>query len=165
MSITRTLTLCGLMCASVLSAQDVRGGVQAALAIPQADLSDVANMGLQVGGHARWAFGGGHGLMARGDFASYGKKDGVTTTALTFAADYTYHLDRNKQGFYLLAGLSHQSMNYSGWGAHSSDSGIGFDFGAGLDVNRNLGAQLRYTTHNLDRATVASLNLGVTWTF
>ena len=165
MTIQPAFVLGALMFGCSLTAQDVRGGIQAALALPQGDLSDVANMGLQVGGHARWDFSGGHGLMARGDFAAYGKKDGITVSSILLAADDTFHLHQNRQGIYLLAGLSHQNVNYSGWDSHSSDSGLGIDLGAGLDLNRNLGFQLRYTTHNLDHATIASMNLGVTWTF
>jgi hypothetical protein len=50
-----------------LSAQDVRFGVQGALALPDNDLTDNADAGLQLGGHVRWDFGRGHGVMAPGD--------------------------------------------------------------------------------------------------
>ena len=149
---------------TALSAQEVRVGVQGALAFPANDLTDVANLGLQLGGHARWDFGGGHGLMARADLAFYGSKDGASTTSFGGGADYTYHVDHNRRGLYLLAGATFASYSISGGGT-ASRSGLGFDVGAGYDLTRNLGLQLRYTTHNLDHATMSSLNLGATWSF
>lgn len=154
-----------LLGGAFLPAADIRGGVQGGLSLPQGDLADVANMGLHLGGHLRWDYGRGHGLMARGEFTPYGKKNGVTTNTFLFGADYTYHIDRNRRGVYVLAGLSHLNANYSGWGRRSGDSGIGFSFGGGMDMDRNLGFQVRFNSHSVDNATLASLNLGVTWTF
>lgn len=139
-------------------------GVQAAVAFPVGDLPDVAKPGILLGGHGRWDFGGGHGLMARADLGLYASKDGASTNSFGAAADYTYHVDHNRRGLYLLAGVSF--MNYSiSRGSSASRSGFGPDLGIGYDLTRNLGIQARYTTHSLDGATMASLNLGATWTF
>ena len=153
-----------VLAGTALGAQDVRVGVQGAFAFPANDLTDVANLGLQLGGHARWDFGRGHGLMARLDVTFYGSKDGASTTSFGGGADYTYHVDHDRRGLYLLAGATLTSYSVSGGGT-ASRSGLGLDVGAGYDLTRNLGLQLRYTTHSLDGATMSSLNLGATWSF
>jgi len=152
-----------LACGTALSAADPAFGFQAALAFPVNDLTTPANQGLQVGGHGRWDFGNGHGLMPRVDVAVYGSKDGFSTTSFGAGADYTYHFDHNRRGVYVLGGLSFMSYSISHGGG--SRSGLGPDLGIGFDTDRHLGFQLRYTTHNLDRATMTSLNLGATYTF
>jgi hypothetical protein len=48
---------------------------------------------------------------------------------------------------------------------NSSHSGLGLDLGAGYDLTRNLGLQVRYITHQMDHGTRSSLNLGCTYTF
>lgn len=148
-----------------LSAQDARFGVQAALAFPVNDLTDNAGLGLQVGGHVRWDFGSGHGLMVRADVTFYTSKDGASTTSQGVGADYTYHFDQNRRGFYVLAGVSMMSYNTSVPGTSFTNNGLGLDLGVGYDVHRNLGLQARYTTHSIDGATLSSLNLGATYTF
>lgn len=153
------------VCGSQASAADPWFGVQGALAFPVNDLTDAANLGLQLGGHARWDFGGGHGLMARGDVTLFGSKDGASTTSFGVGADYTWHPDRNRRGVYLLGGVSFMSYGISLHGHSDSENGLGLDLGVGYDVSRQLGFQARYTTHNLDHATFATLNLGVTYAF
>jgi hypothetical protein len=101
--------------------------------------------------------------MGRADLTFYGSKNSVNTTAIAVGADYTYHFDRNRRGVYFLAGASFMNYNFSG--GPSSRSGLGPDVGLGFDASRNLGFQIRYTTHNLDHATLGSLNLGATYTF
>lgn len=157
--------LLAALAGSSLGASDVRFGVQAALAIPQGDLSDGANLGLQVGGHGRWDFGSGHGLMGRADFTTYGTRHDFTATDLGFGADYTYHVDHNRRGLYFLGGVSFQNYDMKLSGHTESYSGLGIDLGIGFDVDRNLGFQTRLTTHNLDSTVFTSLNLGVTYTF
>ena len=148
-----------------LAAQDVRFGVQGALSIPSADLSDNADLGLQFGGHARWDFGRGHGLMARADLTYYGQKNDVTTSSLALAGDYTYHFERRQRGFYVLAGLSMAAYTRDTPDGTLNDNGLGIDLGVGYDVDRNLGLQARVTNHAFDQATMTALNLGVTYTF
>ena len=148
-----------------LSAQDVRFGVQGALAIPSGDLSDNADAGLQLGGHAKWDFTHGHGLMARIDTTFFGQNDGVNVTNLGVAADYTYHFERRQRGLYLLVGLSDQNYHTSFDGYSRNDNGLGLDFGAGYDLDRHTGLQARYTSTSISNATDSALNLGVTYTF
>lgn len=150
--------------AALSAAEPPAVGIQGALIFPVGDLTNAASPGIQLGGHARWDFGRGHGLMARADLGLYGSKDGTKVTSFGGGADYTYHVDRNRRGIYFLAGLSF--MNYEvSHGGSASRSGFGPALGLGYDHTRNLGFQLRYTNHNLDGASMGSLNLGVTWTF
>jgi hypothetical protein len=151
-------------CAAPAAAAEPFFGLQGALSFPANDLSNVANTGIQVGGHARWDFGGGHGIMARADINLFGSKNGVSTTSFGAGADYSYHLDQNRRGVYFLAGVTMTSYSVSYHGS-SSRSGLGLDLGVGYDVDRRLGFQARYTTHNLDGATFSALNLGVTYGF
>jgi hypothetical protein len=149
--------------AAPLAAQDAQVGGQAALAFPVNDLTNIAELGLTVGAHARWDFGHGHGLMARGDVALYGSKNGFNTNSYAAGADYTYHIDHNRRGLYFLGGLSFMTYSVSHGG--SNHSGLGISLGAGYDLTRNLGLQMRYTTHSVDHGTFSSLNLGATYTF
>ncbi|MDR3673234.1 MAG: outer membrane beta-barrel protein [Holophaga sp.] len=160
-----TLAILILGTALSLSAQEARFGVQGALAIPTSDLSDNADAGLQVGGHAKWDFTHGHGIMARVDATFFGQNDGVDVTNLAVAADYTYHFERRQRGLYVLAGLSGQNYHSSYHGYSQNDNGLGLDLGVGYDLDRHVGLQARYTTTNVSNATYAALNLGVTYTF
>lgn len=139
-------------------------GVQGALVFPANDLTDGANLGLLLGGHGRWDFGNGHGLMGRADLTFYGSKNDNTIHSIDAGADYTYHVDRNRRGLYLLAGVSFINYDNSHAGT-SSQSGLGVDVGLGYDLDRHLGLQLRYITHNIDHGTLSALGLGVTYTF
>lgn len=150
-----------------LAAATPQWGVQGALAFPQGDLSDSASVGLQGGGHARWDFGQGHGLMARGDLTLYGQRHGFSDDSLGIAADYTYHLDRNRRGLYFLGGLSLVDYHWDARDGRShTDTVLGPDLGVGYDLNRNVGLQGRYTFHSASgSSSLDSLNLGVTYTF
>jgi len=163
--VKKTIAILIMGTALALSAQEVRFGVQGALSLPAGDLSDNAGGGLQVGGHARWAFNGGHGIMARADATFFGQKYGVDVSDLAFGGDYTYHFERRQRGLYVLAGLSQQNYRTSFQGYSQSDSSLGLDLGAGYDLDRHLGLQARYTSSNVNEMTYAALNLGVTYTF
>jgi hypothetical protein len=139
-------------------------GLQAAVAFPANDLTDVANLGIQFGGHGRWDFGHGHGLMGRADLTFYGSKDGASTDSIGAGADYTYHFDHNRRGVYLLAGVTFMNYSVSYHGTHSH-SGLGPDVGVGYDVDGHLGLQIRLTSHDVDHSNLYSLNLGATYTF
>ena len=148
-----------------LTADEARLGVQGGMAIPLGDLSDVANLGFQAGVHGRWDLGSGHGLMARVDYAGYGSKQGNSTWDLGGGVDYTYHLNQNRRGPYLLAGMSIQEYNVTNAGSNIYLRGLGFDLGLGYDLDRNLGLQTRLTTHNLNNSTFTSMNVGITYSF
>ncbi len=152
---------------AILAGATPRWGVQAALAVPTGDLSDTSSTGLQVGGHAKWNFGAGHGIMARADLTLYGQRYGFSDRSLGAGADYTYHLDRNQRGFYVLGGLSVVDYHWSTLDNRShTDTALGPDLGVGYDLSRNLGLQARYTFHSgSDSSNLNSLNLGVTYTF
>ena len=164
-SVKKAVAILIMGTALALSAQDVRFGVQGALSLPTNDLADNANGGLQGGGHVRWDFNRGHGLMARADVTLFGKNDGVEVSDLAVAADYTYHFERRQRGMYVLGGLAQHNYHTSYRGSSRNDGGLGLDLGAGYDLNRNLGLQARYTTNNFSDMTYSALNLGVTYTF
>lgn len=163
MKITLALVLMGT--ALSLSAQDVRFGVQGALSLPGTDLSDNADAGLQIGGHARWSFARGSGVIARVDATFYGQNDGTNVSDLAFGADYTYHFSGRQTGPYVLAGLSQHNFNTSVSGHSWNNNGLGLDLGGGYDLDRNLGLQARYTTTSFDGMTYSAMNLGATYTF
>jgi hypothetical protein len=165
LNLFRSLLPALLLATGAAHAAEPAFGFQGALALPTGDLSDMAGLGLQAGGHARWDFGRGHGIMARADATFYGSKHGVTTSSLAAAGDYTYHLDQNRRGLYFLAGISFINYSHSWNGVSNSNNGLGFDIGAGFDLDKHLGLQARYTSHNLDSIGYGSLNLGVTYTF
>ena len=148
-----------------LAAQEARFGVQGAIAFPTGDLGDNADLGLQLGGHVRWNFGSGHGLMARADLTSYGSKDGVDTSSFALGADYTYHVDQDQSGLYFLAGLSFQDCHRDFPDGSITDNGLGLDLGVGYDLNQHLGLQARVTSQSADNGNLTALNLGVTYTF
>lgn len=154
-----------LSAAAAHAQEPPRFGVQAALSLPANDLTDVANLGFQFGGHGKWDFGHGHGLMGRADVTLYGSKNNFSTTDFGAGADYTYHLDRTQRGVYFLAGVSFLSFSTSGYGHSTSNNGLGIDLGLGYDLDRHVGLQARYTTHSVNGGTFAALNLGVTYTF
>jgi len=160
----RTLLLPALLTAVTgLAAATPEWGVQGALAVPTADLSSSAGLGLQGGANAKWNFGGGHGVMGRADLTLYSGKDGANDSSFGVAADYTFHPDRNARGVYFLGGLSF--LTYSAGHGTGSVNGFGLDLGVGYDQDRHIGYQIRYTTHSINSATLASLNLGITYTF
>jgi hypothetical protein len=157
--------LCAGLAGLPLAAQDLRLGVQGALSFPGGDLSDAAQPGLQVGGHLRWDFRQGHGLIARVDWTAYGDKNDVSTSSAGLGADYTYHFERTQRGFYVLAGLSMQTYRRDYPDGYVNDSGLGLDLGVGYDLDRHLGLQARLTSQSVNHATLTALNLGASFTF
>jgi len=154
------------LAAVTLGAQDVRVGVQAAVVFPSGDLGDGAGLGLQGGGHVRWAFAQGHGLMARADVTVFSDRNDAKSTSLAAAVDYTYHFDRNQQGFYVLAGLCVQDYHREFPDGTLNDNGLGLDLGVGYDLDRHFGVQARVTSQSASYSTtLTSLNLGVTYSF
>jgi hypothetical protein len=161
----KMLTILIMGSALALSAQDVRLGVQGGVSLPAGDLSSNATLGLQLGGHARFEFREGHGIMGRVDLTFYGQNSDTNVTDLAVAADYTYHVERRQQGLYVLAGLSQQNF-HTGFPDYSrNDNGLGIDLGVGYDLDRHLGMQARYTTNSFSGLTYSALNVGVTYTF
>jgi len=163
--VKKTILFLVMGSALALSAQTPRFGVQAGLSMPTNSLGDNANAGLQLGGHAKWDFKRGHGVMGRADLTFYGQNHDIDVTNLAAAADYTYHLEGGQQGVYLLGGLSLQNYHTSFPATSRNNSGLGLDLGAGYDLDRHLGLQARYTTTSFSDFTYAALNLGVTYTF
>lgn len=148
-----------------LAAAEVDFGVQAAASLPTSNLSDNAYVGVQGGGHMRWDFSHGHGIMFRADLAVYPQNGGTSVNGFAVAADYTYHLEGHHTGLYVLGGLSQASYHTSFSSYSRSDSGLGFDVGAGYDIDRHVGLQARYTSYSFTGLTYSAMNVGVTYTF
>jgi hypothetical protein len=148
-----------------LCAEDVRFGLQGALAIPSADLSNNGSLGIQGGGHAKWNIGEGHGLMPRADLNIYTAHNGVNVTGLSLACDYTYHVERSASGFYLLAGVNEATYHTSFSNHSTNDTSLGIDLGVGYDYDKHLGLQARYMTNSFNSVTYGALNVGVSYTF
>jgi hypothetical protein len=161
----KAVAILTMSAAFFLAAAEPQFGVQAGLSLPSGDLSDNGYLGPYLGGHARWYFGGGHGLMARADLTFYGSNNSISVTGFGVGADYTYHLDQRLEGLYFLAGLTQESFHTSYPGYSSNDNALGIDFGVGYDMDRHLGLQARYETHNLNHMTYSALDLGVTYSF
>ncbi len=159
----RALAAAALLIGPAAHAGDPAWGLQGQVSIPQGDLSDVANMGLGVGGHALWDFGSGHALRARLDYTFYSEKSKTTTSMLGLGADYNYYFSGRQREFYLIAGLGSHSYHQSG--DEGTRSGVGFAFGVGYQVDAHVGGELRYTTTNVKDNTMIALNLGVTYRF
>ena len=160
-------SLLALASAALLAGATPRYGVQGALALPEGDLSDTSSAGIQVGGHALWDFGRGHGIMGRADLTLYSQHHDESNTSLGVGADYTYHVEGRRHGFYLLGGLSLMDYHWSSLDDRShTDTSLGPDLGVGYDLDRNFGVQARYTFHTgAESSDLNSLNLGVTYTF
>ena len=151
---------------ALLSGAEPQWGVQGALVFPSGDLSHSAGPGLDVGGHARWNFGEGHGLMARADLTLFGQNNGYSDSSFGVGADYTYHLSRGQRGVYFLGGVSVVDYHWTPWDGQSrSDSNLGLDLGVGYDVDRNLGFQLRSTSNGGSGSNLDALSLGATFSF
>ncbi len=161
----KTVAILAMGAAFSLAAAEPQFGVQAGLSAPFNDLSNNGNLGPYLGGHARWYFGGGHGLMARADLTFYGSNNSISVTGFGVGADYTYHLEQHLEGLYFMAGLTEESFHTSYVGSSRNDNALGIDFGVGYDMDRHLGLQARYLTHNLDHMTYSALDLGVTYSF
>jgi hypothetical protein len=161
----KTVAILILGGALTLAAAEPHFGVQGALSLPVNNLSNNAYVGFQAGGHGRWYFEQGHGLMARADMTLYSPNGGTNVTDLGVAADYTYHLERSPVGVYLLAGLSQNSFHTSFSDRSRNDSGLGWDLGAGYDLDHHTGVQVRYVTHSFSGLTYSAFNVGVTYTF
>jgi hypothetical protein len=161
----KILTILIMGSALALSAQDIRLGVQGGVSLPAGDLSSNATLGLQLGGHAKFEFRGGHGIMGRVDLTFYGQNSGTNVTDLAVGADYTYHVEGRQQGLYVLAGLSDQNYHTGFPNFSRNDSGLGIDLGLGYDIDRHLGLQTRWTTNSFSGLTYSALNVGVTYTF
>ena len=155
-----------LVSGAFLSSAEPQWGVQGGLVFPSGDLSYSAGPGLDAGGHARWNFGEGHGLMARADLTVYGQSNGNSDSSIGVGADYTYHVNRAPRGLYLLGGLSVVATRWTPWhGQSRSDTNLGLDLGLGYDLNRSLGFQLRSTTHGGSGGNLDALRLGATLSF
>lgn len=124
MDLRRHLYL-AILCSAVLSAQDLRVGIQGSLWLPQGELKTFVNDAIGFGGgfHVLVDFKKGHALRPRFDGTYFhGRKRSYTatlgTTDLLFSGktditdysigvDYNYYFNREISGFYLTIGIAY----------------------------------------------------------
>ncbi len=148
------LALALALAGPLLSAQDLSGGLQTGLSLPVGDLKDKpaagtnALFGAHIGGHLDFALTPHHEVRAQLTFhglqgsdwgGAYGniKHD---YKILQAGADWVYHFQGPRQGWYTIAGASLNSIkdDYSGNGlsGSSSQSGrLGVRGGGGFTFN------------------------------
>jgi hypothetical protein len=149
----RTLTLAFALAGAALSAQDMTGGLHTGLSLPVGDLKDKSGFGTNqffgahVGGHLDFNLDSHHQVRAQltyQDFpgSGWGGPGDVQNDfkVLQVGADWVYHFQSPRQGWYTVAGASINSIkvDYSGAGfsGSASQSGkIGVRGGGGYTFN------------------------------
>jgi len=145
-----TLALTGM----TLSAQDINGGVYTGLSLPVGDLKDKTDFGTNqffgahVGGHLDFTLTPHHEVRAHVTLARFpGSRWGGPAdfsndfTALQVGADWVYHFQGPRIGWYTLAGASLNSIkddfSGNGFSASSSQSGkLGVRGGGGYTFSK-----------------------------
>jgi len=130
-----------LVCSgAALSAQDINGGLYTGLSAPQGDLKDLSGygtnqlLGLHVGGHLEFNLTPHHEVRGHVTFQNFpGSGWGGPVNpkndfkALQVGADWVYHFQNPRLGWYTIAGASLNSLkdDYSrvGYSASASQSG------------------------------------------
>jgi opacity protein-like surface antigen len=155
---TTAKLICGgfiaaLVAAAPLKAQDFRFGVQGSVVNPMGDLSDIGSTGFGAAFLAEMGLTPNMAIRGKVDYLLFGEKSygqGVKNTPSTFAvtADCIYCLETLNHGFFGVVGISSLSTSSEVSGGGSSitvsESGLGFSVGAGYNINRNMGFELKY---------------------
>lgn len=153
MTLTRLALLAALLATTGLPAtsQEAKFGGQLTLSKPQGDLDTVVDgkLGYGLGAHVFVGFKDGHALVPRIDYlehknSRYGFDYTYKTTKL--GADYNYFVGKKaNEGFFLIAGLSYNSIKGSSSGGSSeTKSNLGFGAGLGYMFTPHLGGELKY---------------------
>lgn len=146
----RTLALALALSGAALAAQDMTGGVYTGLSLPVGDLKDKSGLGTDqffgahVGGHLDFTLTPHHEVRAQVTFVKFpgsswgGPGDPKNDySALQFGADWVYHFDSPRSGWYTVAGASLNSIkdDYSsnfGGGSASQSGKLGVRGGGGF---------------------------------
>ena len=162
----RTLALAFALAGVALSAQDINGGVYTGLSLPVGDLKDKSDygtnqfFGAHVGGHLDFVLTRNHEIRAHVTYqkfpgSGWGGADDFKNefTAIQAGADWVYHFDGPRSGWYTVAGASLNSIkddyeyNVGGFRASGSASqsgklgvrgGGGFSFTPSFSVEGTL---------------------------
>jgi len=136
----RTLVVTLALMGMTLSAQDINGGVYTGLSLPVGDLKDKQDFGTNqffgahVGGHLDFAITPHHEVRGHVTFEGFpgsGWGGGADVKndikALQVGADWVYHFQGPRQGWYTVAGASLNSIkdDFSGNGISGSASQSG----------------------------------------
>ena len=119
----RTLALAIALAGVALSAQDITGGVYTGLSLPVGDLKDKSGLGsdqffgAHVGGHLDFILTPHHEVRAHVTYEKFpgsswgGPEDPKNDySALQVGADWVYHFDNPRAGWYTVAGASLNSI-------------------------------------------------------
>lgn len=119
----RTLVLALALSGIALSAQDITGGVYTGLSLPVGDLKDKSGLGTDqffgahVGGHLDFLITPHHEVRAQVTYVTFpgsgwgGPDDPKNDySALQVGADWVYHFDTRRSGWYTVAGASLNSI-------------------------------------------------------
>ena len=168
--------------------EGIRFGAQVTTSSPMATFhSKEAKQGYGLGAFATYDLGSGQAVVAKLGADRFSKLKtgddvvgGIETTAssISVGADYIMHLNKSKTGFYGLAGLDVQRKHVKKYEqpvvgeqakTKANKTELGFNVGAGYDLNKNLGVQACYKIHtkkeDAKRNSYPSVSVGVTYTF
>jgi hypothetical protein len=151
----RTLPIAFAFMGMALSAQDITGGVYTGLSLPVGDLHDKSGygtnqfFGAHVGGHLDFTLTPNHEIRAQLSYhnlpgSDWGSDYGGAQNdfkILQVGADWVYHFQNSRTGWYTIAGASINSVkdDYSGYGysGSASQSGkLGVRGGGGYTFNK-----------------------------
>jgi len=156
---SRTLFFALALTGTLLSAQDITGGLHTGLSLPLGDLKDKSYrgtnqiFGAHVGGHLDFNLTSHHQVRAQLTFQNFpgstwsgGSGDQNAFKALQAGADWVYHFQSPNQGWYTIAGATVNSIkdewSYTNGvgrritGSSSQSGKLGVRGGGGFTFNR-----------------------------
>jgi opacity protein-like surface antigen len=151
--------IAGLVAAAPLKAQDFRYGAQVSVVNPMGDLSDISRTGFGAAFLVEMGLAPNMAIRGKADYLIFGEKthgQDFKTSASLFSvmADCIYSFDTLDHGFFGVVGISSLNATAKLSGileegeGHStvtnSESGLGFSVGAGYNINRNMGVEVKY---------------------
>lgn len=155
MTLTRLALLSALLAAAAFpaSSQEAKFGGQLTLSKPQGDLDTAVDgkLGYGLGVHVFVGLKDGHALVPRFDYIEHKNSRygfDYTYKTMKLGADYNYFVSKKtNEGFYLIAGLSYNSikLDYPG-GSSDTKSNLGYGAGLGYMFTPHLGCELKYET-------------------
>ena len=131
-----------------------------------------SKQGIGIGGFANYCIDDSHIIIARLDINRLGSRDGKDVSTINLGANYKMQINQI-DGAYGLVGADVErarAREIVGKGdaavrEHSYNNKIGYTVGAGYDLNKNLGVQVRYNIHSYNKESRGAASLGVTCTF
>ena len=151
----------------------IRYGAQLSTITPTGSLAhSESKQGIGIGGFVDYDVCKGHTVVAELNANCLGSRDDKNVSTINLGANYKMQINQI-DGVYGLVGIDAErtrDRKVVGEGdaavrEHSYNNKIGYTVGAGYDLNKNLGVQVRYNTHSYGKHTKGAASLGVTYTF